>query len=48
MNKFISEDNNGVFVNKFQLNWELYNNCLILTGEVSVRIIPIKLFDIIS
>jgi len=48
MNKLIAEENNGVFNNKFQLNWELYSNCLILTSEISVRIIPIKLFDIIS
>lgn len=48
MNKLIAEENGGVFDNKFQLNWELYSNCLILTGEISVRIIPIKLFDIIS
>lgn len=48
MNKLITEENNGVFDNKFQLNWELYSNCLILTSEISVRIIPIKLFDIIS
>jgi hypothetical protein len=48
MNRLIMEENNGVFDNKFQLNWELYNNCLILTGEVSVKIISLKLFDIIS
>lgn len=48
MNKLITEENNGVFDNKFQLNWELYSNCFILTSEISVRIIPIKLFDIIS
>lgn len=48
MNKLIAEENNGVFNNKFQLNWELYSNCLILTSEISVRIIPIKLFNIIS
>lgn len=48
MNKLITEENGGVFDNKFQLNWELYSNCLILTSEISVRIIPIKLFDIIS
>jgi hypothetical protein len=48
MNKLIAEENSGVFDNKFQLNWELYSNSLILTGEVSVKIIPIKLFDIIS
>jgi len=48
MNKLLSEENEGVFNNKFQLDWELYSNCLILTGEISVRIIPIKLLDIIS
>jgi hypothetical protein len=48
MNRLIAEENGGVFDNKFQLNWELYSNSLILTGEVSVRIIPIKLCDIIS
>ena len=48
MNILIAEENGGVFDNKFQLEWELYSNCLILTGEVSVRIIPIKLCDIIS
>lgn len=48
MNKLIAEENGGVFDNKFQLNWDLYKNCLILTGDVSVRIIPLKLIDIIS
>ncbi len=48
MNKLITEENDGVFDNKFQLDWALYDNCLILTGEISVRIIPIKLYDIIS
>jgi hypothetical protein len=48
MNKLITEENGGIFDNTYQLNWNLYSNCLILTGEVSVRIIPIKLFNIIS
>jgi len=48
MNILIAEENGGVFDNNFQLDWGLYSNCLILTGEVSVRIIPIKLCDIIS
>ena len=48
MNKLITEENNGVFDKTFQLNWDLYQNSLILTGDVSVRIIPIKIFNIIS
>jgi hypothetical protein len=30
------------------LNWEFYKNSLIITNEVSVKIIPLKIFDIIS
>lgn len=48
MNKLITEENNGVFDKTFQLNWELYQNSIILTGDVSVRIIPVKIFNIIS
>lgn len=48
MNKLIAEENNGVFDKDFQLNWDLYKNCLILTGEVSVNIVPIKLFSIVN
>jgi hypothetical protein len=48
MNKLITEENNGVFDKTFQLNWEFYKNSLIITNEVSVKIIPLKIFDIIS
>lgn len=48
MNKLITEENNGVFDKTFNLNWGLYKNCLILTGDVSVRIINIKLIDLIN
>lgn len=48
MNKLITEENNGVFDKTFNLNWALYKNCLILTGDVSVRIINIKLIDLIN
>ena len=48
MNKLITEENNGVFVKTYQLNWEYYNNSLIITNEISVKIIPLKIFDIIS
>lgn len=48
MNKLITEENNGVFDKTFNLNWSLYRNCLILTGDISVRIINIKLIDLIN
>lgn len=48
MNKLIAEENNGVFDKSFNLNWSLYQNCLILTGDISVRIINIKLIDLIN
>lgn len=48
MNKLITEENNGVFDKTYQLNWEYYKNSLIITNEVSVKIISLKIFDIIS
>ena len=48
MNKLIAEENGGVFDKTFQLDWNLYRNSIILTGEVSVKIVPVKIFDIIS
>lgn len=48
MNKIICDENNGVFDNKFQVNWELYKNSLIITAEIYVKIIPIKIFTIIN
>ena len=48
MNKLIAEENGGVFDKTFQLDWNLYKNSIILTGEVSVKIVSVKIFDIIS
>jgi hypothetical protein len=48
MNKLIAEENNGVFDKTFQLDWNLYRNSIILTGDVSVKIVPVKIFDIIN
>ena len=48
MNKLITEENNGVFDKTYQLNWDYYKNSLIITNEVSVKIISLKIFDIIS
>jgi len=48
MNKLIAEENGGVFDKTFQLDWNLYKNSIILTSEVSVKIVSVKIFDIIS
>lgn len=46
MNKLIADENGGVFDKSFQLNWDLYKNSIILTNEIGVKIIPLKLFSI--
>ena len=46
MNKLIADENNGVFDKNFQLNWELNKNSIILTNEIGVKIVPLKLFSI--
>jgi hypothetical protein len=46
MNKLIADENNGVFDKSFQLNWDLYKNSIILTNEIGVKIVPLKLFSI--
>lgn len=46
MNKLIEDENNGVFDKNFQLNWDLYKNSIILTNEIGVKIVSLKLFSI--
>jgi hypothetical protein len=46
MNKLIADENNGVYDKNFQLSWELYKNSIILTNDVGVKIVPLKLFSI--
>jgi hypothetical protein len=48
LNFLIRDENGGVPNKEFQLNWELYKNSLIISGEVSVRIIPIRILRIIK
>lgn len=48
MNQIIRDENGGVFDNKFQVNWDLYKDSLIITTEVYIRVISIKIYDIIS
>jgi hypothetical protein len=47
MNKIIMEENGGVLDKSFQLDWEIYRNCLIITSESGYRIIDLRLIDII-
>jgi hypothetical protein len=48
MNQIIKDENGGVFDKSFSVNWELYQNSLIITGEPSIRIIPIRMLEIIT
>lgn len=45
MNRLIEEEN-GVFDKSFVVNWELYKNSLILTDEISVRIVTLNFIGI--
>lgn len=47
MNKIIEEENGSLDKN-YQLDWNLYKNCIILTGDNGLRIVDLKLFSIIT
>lgn len=47
MNRLIEEEN-GRADNSYVVKWELYENSLIITGDISIRIIPLKILDVIS
>ncbi len=46
MNQIIKNENNGVFDKTYSVNWQLYENSLIITGEPSIRILPIQILEI--
>lgn len=48
MNKLIQDENNGVLDKNFIISWDLYKNSFILNNEVGVKIIPIRLFNLIK
>jgi len=48
MNQIIKDENGGVFDDKYSVNWELYQNSLIITGEPQIRVLPIKILEILS
>ena len=47
MNRLIEEEN-GHADKTFIINWKLYENSLIITGDVSIRIIPLKITSVIE
>lgn len=48
MNQIIKDENGGEFDKSFSVNWNLYSNSLVITGEPSIRILPIKILEIIN
>lgn len=48
MNQIIKDENGGVFDKTFSVNWPLYENTLIITGDPSIRVLPIRLLEVIS
>ena len=48
MNQIIKDENDGIFDKSFHVNWMLYQNSLIITGDPSIRVISIKMLEIIN
>lgn len=48
MNQIIKDENDGIFDKTFSVNWPLYSNSLIITGDPSIRVLPIKVLEIIN
>lgn len=47
MNRLIEEEN-GRLDPSYVVNWKLYENSLIITSDVSVRIIPLKISTVLE
>lgn len=48
MNQIIRDENNGIVDKTFEINWELYKDSLIITNDNLIRVISIKIYDIIN
>ena len=48
MNQIIKDENNGVFDKTYSVDWSLYSNSLIITGTPSIRVLPIKILEILT
>lgn len=47
MNKLIEEEH-GSLDKTFVVSWNLYENSLIITGDISIRIIPLKIHSVVE
>ena len=47
LNTLIVEEH-GELDKTFQINWEYYKDSLVISSDISVRIIPIKIYDIMK
>ena len=47
MNRLIEEEH-GSLDKSYVVNWQFYENSLIITGDVSVRIIPLKIHAVVE
>jgi hypothetical protein len=48
MNQIIKNENGGVFDRTYAIEWNLYSDVLIVTGDPSIRTLPIRLLEIVS
>jgi hypothetical protein len=48
MNQIIKDENGGVFDKTYVIEWNLYSDVLIVTGNPSIRTLPIRLLEIVS
>jgi hypothetical protein len=47
LNTLIKEET-GQLDKSFELDWNLYENSLVISGDISVKIIPLKIFNILD
>jgi hypothetical protein len=48
LNELIKEENEGVLSKEFELNWEKYKNCIIVTNTEGTKKISTRIFKIIE
>jgi len=48
LNKIIEEENNGQLDKGYQIDWNLFKNCLIITTENGYKIVELRLSNIIK
>jgi hypothetical protein len=48
LNNLIIQQNNGILNTRYQLNWELYRNSIILTNAISTKQINTKIYKVIK